>query len=329
MVKGATRRDAMNHACLIGGGGFIGVHVAAALVAQGRRVTILDTRPAPAYLPKAVRYVVGDYGRKETLRKVLLGTEAVINLSYASVPSTSFDDPIRDILSNLPAAVGLFETAGDYPIQKLVVISSGGTVYGPAYGLPVTEDHVTNPISPYGVTKLAIEKYANMFYRLKELPVVTVRPANAFGEYQNPFVGQGFIAAAIAAILNRKEITLYGANGTIRDYIHVEDVASGIVAALDRGSPGATYNIGSGEGRNNRAIIDALRPYAQSLNIPLQVKNLPARKFDVEANVLDSTKLRTDSGWNPMVPFHQGIERTWTWFVNNQRLWAELKTGTR
>jgi UDP-glucose 4-epimerase len=179
------------------------------------------------------------------------------------------------------------------------------------------------------VTKLAIEKYAHMFYRLKDLPVVTVRPANAFGEHQNPFVGQGFIAAAIAAILNGKEITLYGANGTIRDYIHVEDVANGIVAALDRGSPGARYNIGSGEGRNNRAIIDALRPYAQSLGIPLRVNTLPARKFDVEANVLDSTKLRTDTGWRPEVPFQKGIERTWEWFVKNQGRWAELKSGTR
>lgn len=329
MVRDATRRDAMNHTCLIGGGGFIGVYVAAALVAQDRRVTILDTRPAPAHLPKAVRYVVGDYSRKETLRKVLLGAEAVINLSYASVPSTSIEDPVRDILSNLPAAVGLFETAGDYAIQKLVVISSGGTVYGPARGLPLTEDHATDPISPYGVTKLAIEKYAHMFYRLKELPVVTVRPANAFGEYQNPFVGQGFIAAAISAILNQKEITLYGTSGTIRDYIHVEDVANGIVAALDHGYPGATYNIGSGEGRNNRAIIDALRPYAQALNIPLRVKTLPTRKFDVEANVLDSTRLRTDTGWSPEVPFQRGIERTWEWFVNNRSLWTELKNGTR
>ncbi|BFU94015.1 MAG: putative UDP-glucose 4-epimerase [Nitrospira sp.] len=319
----------MNHICLIGGGGFIGAHVTAALLSQGRRVTILDTQPAPTQLPKAARYVLGDYGRKDTLRKVLIGVDALVNLSYSSVPSTSFDDPIRDILSNLPAAVGLFETASDYAIQKLVVISSGGTVYGPARGLPLSEDHRTDPISPYGVTKLAIEKYAQMFYRLKELPIVIVRPANAFGEHQNPFVGQGFIAAAIAAILNRKEITIYGANGTIRDYIHVENVADGIVAALDRGQPGATYNIGSGEGRNNREILDELAPYAESLNIPLRITTLPPRKFDVEANVLDSARLRADTDWRMRVPFHEGIQRTWEWFVGNRNLWMELRNGTR
>lgn len=319
----------MNHICLIGGGGFIGARVASVLLSRSRRVTILDTRPAPDHLPKTARYVLGDYGRKETLRKVLIGVDAIVNLSYASVPSTSCEDPIRDILSNLPAAVGLFETASDYAIQKLVVISSGGTVYGPARGLPVTEDHATDPISPYGVTKLAIEKYAQMFHRLKELPVVTVRPANAFGEHQNPYAGQGFIAAAIAAILSRKGISIYGANGTIRDYIHVDDVAGGIVAALEHGQPGTTYNIGSGEGRNNREILDELRPYAQSLSIPVQIEILPARKFDVEANVLDSARLRADTGWSIRVPFHQGIERTWEWFVGNKNLWMELRNGTR
>ncbi|BCA54473.1 putative UDP-glucose 4-epimerase [Nitrospira sp. KM1] len=305
------------------------MYVADALLSQGRQVTVLDPRPAPRHLSKDVRYVVGDYSRKETLRKVLIGMDAVVNLSYASVPSTSIDDPIRDILGNLPAAVSLFEVASNYAIQKLVVISSGGTVYGPARQLPLAEDHSTDPISPYGVTKLAIEKYAGMFHRLKGLPVVSVRPANAYGEHQQPFLGQGFIAAAIASILSRDVITLYGTHGTIRDYIHVEDVACGIVAALETGTPGETYNIGSGVGRNNRDILDALEPYARSLGIPFHVNTLPSRKFDVEANVLDSAKLRSATGWTLRVPFDVGIRRTWQWFVENKHQWMEKKTGTR
>lgn len=319
----------MNHCCLIGGGGFIGVHVANALLSQDRQVTVLDTHPAPIHLSKTAKYVVGDYGDKETLRRVLAGADTIINLSYASVPSTSIEDPIQDILSNLPAAVGLFETASDFAIQKIIVISSGGTVYGPAQGLPLTEDHATNPISPYGVTKLAIEKYGHMFHRLKELPVVTVRPSNAFGERQNPFVGQGFIATAIAAILSRQEIALYGSHGTIRDYVHVEDVAAGIVAALEQGRPGAIYNIGSGEGRSNKEVLEEIRPHAESLGLSLQIKTLPARRFDVEANVLDSTKLYADTGWNIRIPFCEGIQRTWDWFVRNKNLWMELRDTKR
>lgn len=313
----------MNHCCLIGGGGFIGVHVANILLSQGRQVTVLDTRSAPIHLSKTAKYVVGDYGHKETLRRALTGADTVINLSYASVPSTSIEDPIQDILSNLPAAVRLFEIASDCAIQKIIVISSGGTVYGPAQGLPLTENHATNPISPYGVTKLAIEKYGHMFHWLKELPVVTVRPANAFGERQKPFVGQGFIATAIAAILSRKGIALYGSAGAIRDYVHVEDVADGIVAVLEHGQPGAIYNIGSGEGRSNKDVLEEILPHAESLGLPLQIKTLPARRFDVEANVLDSTKLHIDTGWNIRIPFHEGIQRTWDWFARNKNLWME------
>jgi UDP-glucose 4-epimerase len=319
----------MNHCCLIGGGGFIGVHVANTLLAQGRKITVLDTRPAPIHLSKIAKYVVGDYGHQETLRRALADVDTVINLSYASVPSTSIEDPIQDILCNLPAAVRLFETACDYAIRKIVVISSGGTVYGPPERLPLTEGHATNPISPYGVTKLAIEKYGHMFHRLNELPVVTVRPANAFGERQNPFVGQGFIATAIAAILSLKGIALYGPHGTIRDYVHVEDVASGIVAALDHGLPGAIYNIGSGKGRSNKEVLDEIRPYAESLGLPLQIKTLPARRFDVEANVLDSTKLYDDTGWVVRIPFQEGIRRTWDWFAGNKHLWVELRDATK
>ena len=316
---------AVNHCCLIGGGGFIGLRVAAALLAQGRQVTILDTRPAPLRLSQSAIYMEGDYGNTEILRKALTGVDAVINLSYASVPKTSVADPIQDILSNLPAAVGLFQRAAEYPIQKIIMISSGGTVYGSAQKLPITENHATDPISPYGVTKLAIEKYGNMFHRLKDLPVVTVRPANAFGEHQNPFLGQGFIAAAMAAILNRKSIILYGDKGTIRDYVHVEDVASGILAALDHGLAGAIYNIGSGEGRTNKDVLDEIRPYAEASGLPLDIRIEPARAFDVEANVLDSGKLQAECGWKIRVPFREGIQRMWHWFAKNQQTWKELK----
>jgi len=319
----------MKHYCLIGGGGFIGVHVANTLLLRGQQVTILDTRPAPSHLTRGAQYRVGDYSCKETLRKVLPGIDSVINLSYASVPSTSIKDPVQDILSNLPAAVNLLEVAGEYAIQKIVQISSGGTVYGPAQELPLTEDHPTNPISPYGVTKLAIEKYGLMFCRLKDLPVVTVRPANAFGEHQNPFLGQGFIAAAMAAILDRQAITLYGAQGTIRDYVHVQDVAGGIVAASEHGHPGSIYNLGSGLGRSNKDVLEEIRPHAEALGFSLQMHSMPARRFDVEANVLDSHKLRSVTGWNIAIPFPEGIRRTWEWFVNNRDGWAGLRDSKR
>lgn len=311
----------MKHCCVIGGAGFLGSHVVEVLLAKGRQVTVIGRTPIPSRaLPKGVRYIPGDYGERGFLLNVLKGVDEVINLAYSTVPSTSFDDPIRDILNNLPAAVGLFEVASGLPIQKIVVVSSGGTVYGPAEDVPILEKHPTNPISPYGVTKLAIEKYGFMFMKLKGLPIVTVRPANAFGEQQKPFTGQGFVATAIASVLQRKDLFLFGSPGTIRDYIHVTDVATGIVAALESGKLGAVYNIGSGEGRSNKDILDAIYPLAHAAGLEPRIHILPAREFDVSANILEGKKLRQETGWAATVPFNVGIERTWHWFKRTMQV---------
>jgi UDP-glucose 4-epimerase len=130
-----------------------------------------------------------------------------------------------------------------------VLVSSGGTVYGVARSLPIAEDHPTEPISPYGITKLTIEKYAGMFGAASGLPIVIVRPGNAYGEGQHASTGQGFIATAMDAICRGEAVGVFGPIGTIRDYVHVADVASGIVAAWILGAAGETYNIGTGVGR--------------------------------------------------------------------------------
>ena len=185
--------------------------------------------------------------------------------------------------------------------------------------MPINEEHATNPISPYGITKLAIEKYAQMFHKTNNLPVVCVRPGNAYGETQKPFIGQGFVATAIASILAGKELKLYGKSGTVRDYIYVNDIARGIVAALIHGRPGDTYNIGSGEGRNNKDILEALEPLARTKGIEIKLNTLPLRKYDVPINVLDSSKLSLHTGWKTQVYFDEGIRKTWDWFNNRQK----------
>ena len=303
----------MQQCCVIGGTGFIGHSVVNRLLKGERKITVIGRNPLPPRcLPEGVRYVAGDYGDGDFMTEVLQGVDEVINLAYSTIPKTSFDDPVQDILSNLPASVRLFEVASRLAVKKLVLVSSGGTVYGKAQTVPLSEEHPTNPISPYGITKLAIEKYAMMFKELKSLPVVIVRPANAYGEGQRPFVGQGFIATAIASILKGQEVVLFGETGTIRDYIYVSDVADGIIAVLEKGTPGCCYNIGTGIGRSNKDILDALYSYAESAGIEPRVKILPPRQFDVPANILECQKLYRETSWEPKVPFEEGIKKTWT-----------------
>jgi UDP-glucose 4-epimerase len=268
--------------------------------------------------------MAGDYGDHYFLAGALQGVEEVVNLAYTTIPKTSFDDPVRDILDNLPASVNLFETATLLGIKKIVFISSGGTVYGQSDQRSITEDCPTNPVSPYGITKLAIEKYAGMYHELKSLPVICVRPGNAYGEGQRPYAGQGFVATAIASIIEQREIILFGESGTIRDYVHVTDVARGIIAAMEQGRAGECYNIGTGTGRTNLEVLDALRPFAEEAGLAMTLRHAPLRRFDVPANILDSGKLRNETGWQCTVPFENGLRDAWNWYRSNT---ARLPVG--
>jgi UDP-glucose 4-epimerase len=158
-----------------------------------------------------------------------------------------------------------------------------------------------------------------MFQLVSDLPVVVVRPGNAYGEEQRAFVGQGFIATAMHSIIRGQEVAIFGAEGTVRDYIHVSDVASGIVAAFDQGKPGSIYNIGSGEGRSNLDVLREIEPLAKEAGYSLRMKTLPSRRFDVPANVLDIRKLHAASGWWPQVSFTSGVARVWRAVLDGYR----------
>lgn len=305
--------------CVIGGAGFIGRLVVDELLRRGdRQVVVVGRETEGLGLPVEVRYMHHPPDTStELLVQTLSAVDEVVDLAYATVPQTSFQNPVKDILVNLPEAVRLFEQAALLPLRKFVWISSGGTVYGPAETVPLAEIHPTNPISPYGITKLAIEKYAHFYYHMSGLPVVCVRPANAFGAGQRVYAGQGFIATAIASLLDGRTIDIFGAEGTIRDYLHVRDMASGIVAALVDGQPGEVYNLGSGVGYSNRQVVDLLLPLARAQGLAPQVRTLPARPFDVKINVLDINKIAAHTGWQPAQSFEQALQMTWDWYIAN------------
>ncbi|MCE5340854.1 MAG: GDP-mannose 4,6-dehydratase [Planctomycetaceae bacterium] len=315
----------MKICCVIGGTGFIGSNLVPKLVSSGRFVKVIGRNPNPMVsLPKNSEYYSGNYGDSRFLAKILKGVNEVIHLAYSSVPKTSYDDPIHDILNNLPETVQLFNLALKAKIKKILIVSSGGTVYGKIARSPASESVPTNPLSPYGITKLACEKYAMMFYEIHNLPVICVRPANAYGEGQKAFTGQGFIASAICSILQKKKIQLYGDTGTVRDYIHIDDLTNGILLALRSGKIGNCYNIGTGLGKNNIEILELLRPFAEKAKLKIKIKKLALRPFDVPFNVLNFNKLKKDTGWEPKIPLSLGLQKTWDWF---SKIHEEYKCG--
>lgn len=312
----ATKRFAHRLTTLIvGGGGFIGNHFARAMMAQGTRNVIVVGRSAAARfpLPDGVSYLQGDASDASFVGTLLDRCDEVVDLAYATVPKTSFDDPVHDVLVNLPASVTLLREAARRKLRRFVLVSSGGTVYGNASYLPIDESHPTNPVSPYGITKLALEKYALMFHRLEGLPAVIVRPGNPYGPNQLGNLGQGFVGAAMFATLCRKPVNMFGERGTIRDYVFIDDLAEGLVAALDHGQVGEAYNIGTGIGVDNRSVLDVLDVVARPSGYAVDIEVRPRRPFDVAANVLSPARLTYVSGWRPRTDFEAGLARTWGW----------------
>ncbi len=303
--------------CLVvGGGGFIGGHLVRTLLKRkDRKITVLGRSPAPRCdLPSDVNYVqLPHQNPLDTLRSLLDGTDEVVDLAHATVPKTSFDDPVRDVLQNMPFTVSLIKLAAERGLRRFVFVSSGGTVYGNPHYLPIDESHPTNPVSPYGITKLAAEKYGFMYHALEGLPFIAVRPGNPYGPQQLGKLGQGFVAAALNAAIEGVPVRIFGERGTIRDYIYIDDLVRGIRDVLDAGEPGDVYNIGSGQGLDNRQVVDQIMQCIRADNLSLAVVHEAPRLFDVDANVLSTGRLYYKTGWRPSVGFAEGIERTWQW----------------
>ena len=303
----------MKQRCLlIGGSGFIGKHLTRKLIASGRSVTVLGRNiPLEENRVAGGSYIEGNFSNAVLIGKLVARHDEVIHLAYNSRPNTSFDAPMADLMENLPPALQLFEAAARCNV-KLLLVSSGGTVYGDAASIPITEDHPTHPISPYGVTKLALEKYATLYAITKGLKVIIVRPSNPYGEGQLPFIGQGFIATALGNAFRGNEITIFGKNGGVRDYIYIEDMVDGIVAVLDKGLLTHSYNIGSGIGISNLQLVDQFRLLFSEFGGEIHVRHMPERPFDVKINVLDCAKLHK-LGWAPRVDINDGLRRTFNW----------------
>lgn len=296
---------------LIGGNGFIGAELAQALHATQRSISVVSRSPnRNPLLDDSITYHQGNFGDLAFISPLIAEHDEIVHLAYASVPNTSFENPLTDLQENLTPSVQLFLETAKLG-KRLLLVSSGGTVYGEACYIPISEVHPKHPISPYGLTKLTLENYANLYSVTHGLEYMVVRPGNAYGIGQTPFKGQGFVATAIASARLGKPIKIFGLNGSVRDYIYITDLANAIVSTLTSGRPSESYNIGTGVGYNNLELINHINTLLQVKNYaPLKVEHLPSRPFDVKCNVLDYAKLNHHTGWQPLVSLEQGLSMT-------------------
>ena len=299
---------------LIGGCGFIGSHVADALVARGLQVRVMDRRPEvfrPA-LPD-VEYVMADFGDPAQVFEALSGTEAVIHLASTTVPSTANLDPVADIKGNLIATVRLLEMMRASGRRKIVFLSSGGTVYGIPETDPVAETHPLRPINSYGIVKVAIENYLHMEQSLNGLNQVVLRGSNPYGPRQGHTGIQGIIGTHLWKIARGEPVEVWGDGSVVRDFIHVRDLAELCVDAVLSDATGC-YNAGSGEGASVNEVVACIdRKVQASGGAPVKPIYKPGRNFDVPRVVLDIARARAAFGWSPSKSLDEGIAETWDW----------------
>jgi UDP-glucose 4-epimerase len=299
-------------AVLLGGSGFIGAHLAAALTAAGHDVWNCDARP-PIRPGDFAGHVSADLFRSGAadLSGVLSGTPAVYHLAWRYPPAESNGQMAPDVEQNVLGTLRLLDACVRAGVGRVVFFSSGGGVYGPARSLPVSETHPTEPLSAHAISKLAVEKYLGLFAHIHGLDYVILRPGNPFGPYQDPNSGQGVVAAFLARTAMGQPLEVWGDGSATRDFFHVSDLARAALLAGETEHSRTIYNIGSGEGRTVRDVIAAIE---KMLGRALEVHWRASRPSDVPVNVLDAAKARRLLGWTPHVSFEDGLRRTWEWF---------------
>lgn len=296
----------------IGGGGFIGHHLVTLMATRGHEVVVLGRSAEPARpLPQGVGYAQGDMNDPCKLAKLLHGVDAVAHLASTTVPATGDKDPAADVQTNLIGTLALLSAMKEAGCSRLLFLSSGGTVYGVPQSIPIEETDPLNPICSYGIVKVAIESYLELFARNYGLRFVTIRASNPYGPHQGNMGLQGVIGTFLNRAFDRKPIEIWGDGSTIRDYIYVTDLCELCLDALESGRTGI-YNGASGHGTSVQHIADVVQ---EVTGLQLDIRNLPGRVFDVPTSILGVEKARHDFHWRPRVGLREGISLTWRWLL--------------
>lgn len=303
---------------MLGGKGFIGAHLVRALVEAGYRVRVFD-RPglvcgALADVGAAVEFLDGDFSDAAAVRRALIGCEVCFHLVSTTLPKSSNDDPAFDVQSNVVGTLALLDAARAQGLKKIVFLSSGGTVYGVPSYTPIDEQHPTDPTCSYGITKLTIEKYLELYRELYGLEYSILRLSNPFGEWQRTRASQGAVAVFLGKVWRGEPVQIWGDGSVVRDYIYIGDVVKAVIAAMRYQGDKRLFNIGSGI---PTTLLDVLNAIEAVTGRKAERSFLPARSFDVPVSVMSIDRAARELGWKPSTTFHAGLDRMANWLSRN------------
>ena len=277
------------------------------LMENGNDVTVFGH--ASAHMERLKRYapelhvIENDFGTDIRYEDYLKDVDVVFHLISTTKPSNK--DVMKEFTTNVLPTVRLLDACVKTK-TKLVYFSSGGTVYGNPRYIPIDEGHRTEPISAYGIHKLTEEKCIEYYGRTYGLDYQILRISNPYGPWQDIHGSQGAIAIFLAKVLCGETIELWGDGSAIRDYIYVDDVMNAVRSLMDYKGMERVFNIGSGKGCSLKELFYHIQKIT---GIVTSIHQTLARIQDVPANVLDISRIRKETGWEPKVSMDQGIRK--------------------
>jgi nucleoside-diphosphate-sugar epimerase len=298
-----------------GGAGFIGSHLAEELIRRGERVRVADNLSTGkatniAHLP-AVELLQGDLAEIEVARAACAGVDYVLH--QAAIPSVprSVADPVSSNRANIDATLNVLVAARDAGVRR-VVYAGSSSAYGDTPTLPKHEEMPTAPLSPYALQKLVGEQYLRLFTSLYGLETVTIRYFNVFGPRQDPSSPySGVISLFASALLDGRRPVICGDGEQTRDFTYVANVVDGVLRACTADASGLVINVATG---GRVSISELCRTLADLIGVDTEPEHVPARAGDVRHSQADITRARQVLGYEPIVPFRDGLQRTVEWY---------------
>ena len=300
-----------------GGAGFIGSHLADALLARGEVVRVADNfitgrRENLAALRAAVDLVEGDLADPAVAERAVAGADYVLH--QAAIPSVprSVADPLGSHRANVDATLQLLMAARDAGVKR-VVYAGSSSAYGDTPTLPKHEGMPPSPLSPYALQKLVGEQYMRLFTTLYGLETVTIRYFNVFGPRQDPSSPySGVIALFVTALLAGQPPTITGDGEQTRDFTYVDNIVDGVLrAATGPGVAGEVINVATGRQISINELAGTL---ASVIGVPVAPVHMAERAGDVRHSVADISKARRLLGYEPSVDLEEGLRRTVDWY---------------
>ena len=312
----------MKKILVVGGAGYIGAHVAYLLQENGYGVRIFDdfSNGLKSRIEgKFSDVVIGDVLDRQALISACEGIDAVIHLAAKKAVGESVDNPLKYYENNVGGTLNLLAAMSLKGVKK-IVFSSTAAVYAPSEKLSITESDLTEPLSPYGQTKLLSEKLISAVAKAEDLSAISLRYFNVVGALRDEFADNSkdnLVPKVFAALKAGKNTEIYGSDyptkdgSCIRDYIHVSDLAEAHLVALEKvfiTKVDEVYNVGSGSGYS---VIEMINQIAESIGKAITPTLSPRRPGDTAQLIASIEKIERDLGWKPERSLKEMIDSAW------------------